>query len=72
MVLRQMGYDDIRVHGFRSSFRDWTAECTNTPRDVCEAALAHTVRDKTEAAYTRTDFSEPHRLLMQAWNDLCQ
>ena len=43
------------VHGFRSSFRDWAGETTNFPREVAEAALAHTVRDQTEAAYRRGD-----------------
>ena len=51
-------------HGFRSSFRDWAAEQTNTPREVVEAALAHTVRDPTEAAYARSDLFERRRRLM--------
>ena len=42
-------------HGFRSSFRDWAAERTSTPREVVEAALAHTVQNPTEAAYARSD-----------------
>ncbi len=67
MALRRMGRGDITVHGFRSSFRDWTAERTSTPRDVCEAALAHTIRDKVEAAYRRTDLFERRRLLMDDW-----
>ena len=67
MALRRMGRGDITVHGFRSSFRDWTAERTSTPRDVCEAALAHTIRDKVEAAYRRTDLFERRRLLMNDW-----
>ena len=54
-------------HGFRSSFRDWASELTNTPRDVMEAALAHTVRDKVEAAYNRTDLFERRRTLMEQW-----
>ena len=57
----------VTVHGFRSSFRDWSAERTNIPRDVCEAALAHTLRDKTEAAYKRTDLFEKRRDLMALW-----
>lgn len=68
MTLRRMGRGDITVHGFRSSFRDWTAERTSTPRDVCEAALAHQVRDKVEAAYRRTDLFERRRLLMDEWS----
>ena len=60
---------DITTHGFRSTFRDWAAEQTNFPRAVCEAALAHTLRDKTEAAYHRTDLFERRRELMTAWSE---
>lgn len=67
MALRRMERSNITPHGFRSTFRDWAAERTNTPRAVCEAALAHTVRDKTEAAYHRTDLFERRRALMNAW-----
>ena len=56
-------------HGFRSSFRDWAAECTNTPREVMEAALAHIVKDKAEAAYARSDLFERRRSLMDQWAD---
>ncbi len=66
-ALRRMNRPDITTHGFRSSFRDWAAEQTNYPRAVCEAALAHTLRDKTEAAYHRTDLFERRRDLMNAW-----
>jgi integrase len=59
------------VHGFRSSFRDWAAETTNFPREVCEMALAHTLRDKTEAAYRRGDLFEKRRKLMDAWSKHC-
>ncbi len=59
-------------HGFRSSFRDWAAERTNTPREVVEAALAHTVQNPTEAAYARSDLFERRRRLMDDWADyLC-
>ena len=54
-------------HGFRSSFRDWAAERTNTPREVVEAALAHTVQNPTEAAYARSDLFERRRRLMDEW-----
>ena len=54
-------------HGFRSSFRDWAAERTNTPREVVEAALAYTVRNPTEAAYARSDLFERRRRLMDDW-----
>ena len=66
-ALRRMNRADITTHGFRSSFRDWAAEQTHVPRAVCEAALAHTLRDKTEAAYHRTDLFERRRELMTAW-----
>ena len=56
-------------HGFRSSFRDWAAEETNHPREVVEAALAHTVRNQTEAAYARSDLFERRRHLMSDWAD---
>ncbi len=67
MALRRMHRNDITTHGFRSTFRDWAAEQTNFPRAVCEAALAHSLRDKTEAAYHRTDLFERRRELMTAW-----
>lgn len=59
---------DITPHGFRSSFRDWSAEKTTVPRAVCEAALAHVLKDKTEAAYHRTDLFERRRALMDLWS----
>ena len=65
-VLRRMGRTET-VHGFRSTFRDWTAERTDYPREVAEAALAHAVGDKVEAAYLRTDLFEKRRALMDAW-----
>lgn len=68
MTLRRMRRSDLTAHGFRSSFRDWAAERTNVPRAVCEAALAHKLRDKTEAAYNRTDLFERRRHLMAAWS----
>ena len=58
---------DATVHGFRTSFRVWTQERTSFPREVCEAALAHTVQDKAEAAYARSDLFEKRRELMHAW-----
>lgn len=66
MVIRRMG-QDITAHGFRSSFRDWAAERTNFPRQVCEMALAHSVSDKTEAAYLRGDLFDKRRGLMDTW-----
>ena len=58
---------DAVPHGFRSSFRDWAAECTDAPREVCELALAHFNSDRVEAAYRRTDLFEKRRDLMHAW-----
>ncbi len=55
------------MHGFRSTFRDWAAEQTNFPREVCEAALAHASGDKTEAAYLRTEHLQKRRALMEDW-----
>ncbi len=54
-------------HGFRSSFRDWASERTDHPREVIEAALAHVVRNRTEAAYARSDLFERRRRLMDDW-----
>ena len=54
-------------HGVRSSFRDWAAEQTNHPREVIEAALAHVVQNRVEAAYARSDLFERRRLLMNDW-----
>ncbi len=70
-LLHDMGHDDLTTHGFRSTFRDWAAEQTSTPSRIAEAALAHVVGDKTEAAYQRGDLLEKRRLLMQAWADYC-
>ena len=66
MMIRRMK-KDITAHGFRSSFRDWAAERTNFSREVCEMALAHTVSDKTEAAYLRGDLFDKRRDLMDTW-----
>lgn len=67
MALRRLKRDDITAHGFRSSFRDWAAERTNVPHAVCEAALAHVLKNKTEAAYNRTDLFDRRRELMDLW-----
>ena len=58
---------DATAHGFRASFRVWAQERTNVPREVCEAALAHTIKDKAEAAYARSDLFEKRRELMDRW-----
>ena len=65
-VLERLGID-ATAHGFRSSFRVWAAERTNIPREVCEAALAHAIKDKAEAAYQRSDLFDRRRELMERW-----
>jgi len=65
-MVRELGIAAV-PHGFRSSFRDWAAECTEAPREVCELALAHVNRDRVEAAYRRTDLFERRRALMEQW-----
>ena len=70
-VLKRMGRSDLTVHGFRSTFRDWAAEATHYPREVAEAALAHVLKDKTEAAYRRGDLFDKRRRLMQEWASYC-
>ena len=70
-VLKRMGRSDLTVHGFRSTFRDWAAESTAYPRDVCEMALAHAIEDKSEAAYRRGDLLEKRTRLMSEWATFC-
>lgn len=70
MLLRRMG-QDVTVHGFRSAFRDWAAECTGYPHEVCEMALAHTIENKAEAAYRRGDLFDKRRELMNDWAAFC-
>jgi integrase len=62
---------DVTTHGFRSSFRDWAGDSTPFARDVVEAALAHAIANKTEAAYRRSDALEKRRALMAAWAAYC-
>ena len=66
---KMLQYHEIAAvaHGFRSSFRDWAAEMTDHPREVIEAALAHVVQNKVEAAYARSDLFERRRRLMDDW-----
>ena len=70
-LLERMKRDDITVHGFRSTFRDWAGETTHYPREVCEAALAHGIKDKAEAAYARGDLFAKRAALMQDWDAYC-
>lgn len=69
-VMRRMELKTV-PHGFRSSFRDFAAERTNVPREVAEAALAHTLPDKVEAAYRRSDLFDKRRRLMAQWATHC-
>ena len=82
MLLRRMGVTVkdtsnppkdkfVTVHGFRSTFRDWAAETTPFPHEVCEMALAHTIKNKAEASYRRGDLFEKRRGLMDAWAAYC-
>ena len=71
MTLRRMKRGELTVHGFRSTFRDWVGEATATPREVAEAALAHALADKTEAAYARGDLFAKRVRLMDHWARFC-
>jgi integrase len=70
-LLKRIKRDDLTVHGFRSTFRDWAAEQTNYARDVAEMALAHAIGDKVEAAYRRGDLFKKRERLMADWAKYC-
>jgi integrase len=70
-LLERMGRSELTAHGFRSTFRDWAAECTNYPNEVVEMALAHTINSKVEAAYRRGDLFEKRKSLMSDWAEFC-
>jgi integrase len=70
-VLDRMEHDDVTVHGFRSSFRDWAAEQTASSSEVVEKALAHAIRNDVEAAYRRGDLLEKRRQLLTVWEIYC-
>jgi len=70
-VLKRMNREDITVHGFRSTFRDWAAERTNYQNHIVEMALAHVVGNKVEAAYRRGDLFNKRRRLMAEWTEFC-
>ncbi len=70
-VLKRMGRNDVTVHGFRSTFRDWSAECTNAPREIAELCLAHFVGNAVERAYRRSDLFDKRRDLMERWARWC-
>ncbi|APG48232.1 tyrosine-type recombinase/integrase [Phaeobacter porticola] len=67
MLLRRMGVEDVTVHGFRSTFRDWASEVANVSREVAEMSLAHKVGSDVERAYARSDLLEKRRVLMERW-----
>lgn len=69
-VMRRMKAAAV-PHGFRSTFRDWSSECTDSPREVAEMALAHAIGDKVEGAYRRGDLFDKRRLLMERWAAFC-
>jgi integrase len=71
MLLRRLAAKHCTVHGFRSTFRDWAGECTQYPREIAEAALAHAVGNETERAYRRGDALARRRDLMEAWASYC-
>jgi integrase len=71
MALGRQGRENITVHGFRSTFRDWAAERTSFPREIAELALAHSVGSNVEQAYRRSDMFDKRRKLMDAWAEFC-
>lgn len=71
LLLRRMSWTNATGHGFRSTFSTWARETTNFPREIIEAALAHTIGDAAERAYARTDMFERRRALMMQWSDYC-
>jgi len=70
-LLKRMRDDRLTTHGFRSTFRDWAGDKTYHQRETIEAALAHTIKNKAEAAYRRSTALEKRRVLMQDWDDFC-
>ena len=71
MLMKDMG-QDVTVHGFRSTFRDWAAERTNFPREIAEMSLAHIVGDATERAYQRADLLTKRKAIMDQWAAFCE
>ncbi len=65
-LIKELGYD-VHTHGFRTSFKTWTQEKTNYPREVAEKQLAHSLNDKAEAAYARSELMEKRNLLLESW-----
>ena len=71
VLLKRMKRGDITAHGMRSTFRDWVSECTGFSGDLAERALAHGIKDATEAAYNRTNLYDRRVELMEAWASYC-
>jgi integrase len=71
-VLARMKREDITTHGFRSTFKDWASEVTSFPSELAKMALAHTIENKTEAAYRRGKLLLKRRFLMAAWDKYCR
>ena len=71
MLLRRMQIDDVTVHGYRSSFRDFAGDRTNFAREIAEAALSHSIGDAVERSYRRGDALEKRRALMAQWSSFC-
>lgn len=70
-LIKRMKWGGVTAHGFRSTFRDWAAECTGYPNEVAEMALAHAVGDRVEAAYRRGDLFEKRVRIMADWATFC-
>ena len=70
-LLKRMGYREITVHGFRSTFRDWIAEQTSFSGRLAETAMAHKLSNETEAAYQRRDMIQKRFKMMRAWSNYC-
>lgn len=68
MLLRRMKVEDVTVHGFRSTFRDWAADFASAPREVAEMSLSHRIGSQVEQAYARSDLLKRRRALMEAWS----
>ena len=66
-LIKELGFD-IHTHGFRTSFKTWTQEQTNYPREVAEKQLAHSLSNKAEAAYARSELIEKRQAMLGAWN----
>ena len=70
-LIKKLASDDVTVHGLRSTFRDWAADCTSFLNEVAEMALSHAIPSAVEAAYRRGDLFEKRRRLMEAWAEFC-